>query len=98
MAARKRGKGGKFVKGAGKKKGPKKKRAPRASTSASHGGGSVPISLLHKMDKTLTRIDHRLVPKRVKERLHRMKSHSASAAQKRAAAEREERHLSSKYD
>lgn len=92
MAAKKRGKGGRFVKGSGKK-GPKKKRAPKASTS----GGSVPIGLLHKMDKTLTRIDNRLVPRRVKERLHRMKSKAEERAHARRQHERDEAALAAKY-
>lgn len=95
MAARKRGKGGKFVKGSGKK-GPKKRHAP----APSHSGGGMPISALHKLDsinKTVQRIEHRLVPKRVKERLARMHSSKAASAARRAAHEADERALAAKY-
>lgn len=95
MAARKRGKGGKFVKGGGKK-GPKK----AAHHAASSGGGGMPISALHKLDniqKSVHRIENRLVPKRVKERLARMQSTRASQAAQRAARERDEAHLAAKY-
>ena len=94
MAARKRGKGGKFVKGSGKK-GPKKHRAP-----PSHNGGGLPISALHKLDtinKTVQRIEHRLVPKRVKERLARMHSSKAASAARRAQHAHDEAALHSKY-
>lgn len=97
MAARKRGKGGKFVKGGGKKKGAKKAKA-RAATS--HSGGGMPISALHKLDsidKTVQRIEHRLVPKRVKDRLARMHSSKAANAARRAAHEADERALFAKY-
>jgi hypothetical protein len=96
MAARKRGKGGKFVKGSGKK-GPKKHRAPAPSHN---GGGGMPISALHKLDtinKTVQRIEHRLVPKRVKERLARMHSSKAASAARRAQHAHDEAALHSKY-
>ena len=95
MAARKRGKGGKFVKGGGKK-GPKKVKAP----AASHSGGGMPISALHKLDsinQTVKRIEHRLVPKRVKERLARLHSTRAQQAAARAAARETEASLRAKY-
>lgn len=96
MAARKRGKGGKFVKGGGKK-GPKKRHAPAPSHS---GGGGMPISALHKLDsidKAVHRIENRLVPKRVKERLARLQSTRASQAAHRAAREADEARLAAKY-
>lgn len=95
MAARKRGKGGKFVKGGGKK-GPKKRHAP----ALSHSGGGMPISALHKLDnidKAVHRIENRLVPKRVKERLARLQSTRASQAAHRAAREADEARLAAKY-
>lgn len=95
MAARKRGKGGKFVKGGGKK-GPKKRHAP----APSHSGGGMPISALHKLDnidKAVHRIENRLVPKRVKERLARLQSTRASQAAHRAAREADEARLAAKY-
>jgi hypothetical protein len=95
MAARKRGKGGKFVKGGGKK-GPKKHRAPASSGS----GGGMPIAALHKLDsinKTVQRIENRLVPKRVKDRLARMHSSKAARAAHRAQAAHDEAALASKY-
>ena len=95
MAARKRGKGGKFVKGGGKK-GPKKHRA----TPAHSGNGGIPISALHKLDtinRTVQRIEHRLVPKRVKDRLARMHSSKAARAAHRAQREHDEAALHAKY-
>lgn len=94
MAARKRGPGGRFVKG-GKKKGAKKVKAPTAST-----GGGMPISALHKLDsidKAVHRIENRLVPKRVKERLARLHSSRAAQAAARAAARETEAVLRAKY-
>jgi hypothetical protein len=96
MAARKRGKGGKFVKGSGRK-GPKKAKHYAAPT---HSGGGMPISALHKLDsiqKTVHRIETRLVPKRVKERLARMQSTRASQAAHRAARDADEARLAAKY-
>lgn len=96
MAARKRGKGGKFVKGSGKK-GPKKAKHPAPSSSS---GGGMPISALHKLDsinKTVQRIEHRLVPKRVKERLARMHSSRAAQAAQRAQRAHDEAALTYKY-
>jgi hypothetical protein len=95
MAARKRGKGGKFVKGGGKK-GPKRHKAP----APSHGGSGMPITALHKLDsidKAVHRIENRLVPKRVKERLARLQSTRASQAAHRAAREADEARLAAKY-
>jgi len=95
MAARKRGKGGKFVKGGGKK-GPKKHRAPAHSGN----GGGMPISALHKLDtinRTVQRIEHRLVPKRVKDRLARMQSSKAARAAHRAQRAHDEAALHAKY-
>jgi hypothetical protein len=95
MAARKRGKGGKFVKGGGKK-GPKRHKAP----APSHGGRGMPITALHKLDsidKAVHRIENRLVPKRVKERLARLQSTRASQAAHRAAREADEARLAAKY-
>lgn len=54
MAAR-RGKGGKFVKSKGKGR--------KHGKHKSHSGAG-PVALLHKMDKKLTRIDHKLNPER----------------------------------
>lgn len=93
MAARKRGKGGKFVKGGGKK-GPKKHRAP------SSGGGGMPLSALHKLesiDKAVHRIENRLVPKRVKDRLARLHASKASRAAQRAQQAHDEAALAAKY-
>lgn len=94
MAARKRGKGGKFVKGG--KKGPKKRYAPAPSS----GGSGMPLSALHKLDsidKAVHRIEHRLVPKRVKDRLARMHATRAAQAAARAAARESESSLHYKY-
>ncbi len=52
MAARKRGKGGKFVKGSGKK-GPKKHRATPAHSG---NGGGMPIAALHKPKRVKERL------------------------------------------
>ena len=90
--ARKRGKGGRFTKG---HKGPKKKK--RALVHKVSSGGTVPIGLLHKMDKTLTRIDNRLVPRRVKDRLHRMKAGKAARAHAQKVREQSEADLAAKY-
>ncbi len=99
MAARKRGKGGKFVKGGAKKR--RKKTAKKhAAATPSHSGGGMPISALHKLDsinKTVQRIENRLVPKRVKERLARLHSSKARAAAARAAERESEHSLASKY-
>jgi hypothetical protein len=95
MAARKRGKGGKFVKGGGKK-GPKKARHHVASS----GGGGLPIAALHKLDnidKAVHRIENRLVPKRVKERLARLHSSRAAQAARRASEREHEAALAAKY-
>jgi hypothetical protein len=97
MAARKRGKGGKFVKGGGAK-GPKK--AKHHAATPSHSGGGMSLSALHKLesiDRTVHRIEGRLVPKRVKERLARMHSSRAAQAAKRAAREHDEASLAYKY-
>ncbi len=97
MAARKRGKGGKFVKGGGRK-GPKKAKHP-APTSHSSGGG-MPIAALHKLnsiEKSVHRIENRLVPKRVKERLARLHTSRASQAAHRAAVREDEARLAAKY-
>ncbi len=96
MAARKRGKGGKFVKGGGKK-GPKKAKHPAPT---SHSGGGMPITALHKLnsiEKSVHRIENRLVPKRVKERLARLQSTRASQAANRASREADEARLAAKY-
>jgi hypothetical protein len=96
MAARKRGKGGKFIK-AGGKKGPKK---ARHAPAPSHSGGGMPISALHKLDnidKAVHRIENRLVPKRVKERLARMHSSRAAQAARRASEREDEARLAAKY-
>jgi hypothetical protein len=96
MAARKRGKGGKFVKGGGKK-GPKKAKHHAAPSSS---GGGMPITALHKLDsinKAVHRIENRLVPKRVKERLARMHSSRAAQAAHRASAREDEARLAAKY-
>jgi len=95
MAARKRGKGGKFVKSGSK--GPKK---AKHHAAPSHSGGGMPISALHKLDsiqKTVHRIENRLVPKRVKERLARMHSTRATQAAHRASREADEARLHAKY-
>lgn len=96
MAARKRGKGGKFVKGGGKK-GPKKHRA----TPAHSGSGSgIPISALHKLnniEKTVHRIENRLVPKRVKDRLARLHSSKAARTAHRAQQAHDEAAMAAKY-
>ena len=96
MAARKRGKGGKFVKSGAK--GPKK--AKHHALAPSHSGGGMPISALHKLDsinKTVQRIENRLVPKRVKERLARMHGSKASRQAQHAAREHDEARLAAKY-
>lgn len=99
MAARKRGKGGKFVKGGAKKR--RKKAAKKYHATPTHvSGGALPIAALHKLDsinKTVQRIEHRLVPKRVKERLARLHSSKARAAAARAAARESEQSLAAKY-
>jgi len=96
MAARKRGKGGKFVKSGAK--GPKK--AKHHAPAPSHSGGGMPISALHKLDsinKTVQRIENRLVPKRVKERLARMHGSKASRHAQSVAREADEARLAAKY-
>jgi hypothetical protein len=60
----------------------------------------MPISALHKLDsinQTVKRIEHRLVPKRVKDRLARMHSSRAAQAAARAAERENEAYLASKY-
>jgi hypothetical protein len=92
MVARKRGKGGKFVKGSAKKG--QKKAVKKLQASAS--GGLMPLAALHKLnniEKTVHRIENRLVPKRVKERLARL--HGSRASQ--AAARESEHSLAAKY-
>jgi hypothetical protein len=79
MAAAKRGKGGRFVKGGGK--GPKKKRAPKATSS-----GATPLALLHSIDRKVSHIDKRLSMK-AHIRLARIKGKAASRlAEQRLAA------------
>lgn len=72
MAARKRGKGGKFVSSGGAKKKAKKRRAPKESSS-----GSTPLALLHSIDRKVSRIDHKMsMPAKL--RLARMRAGKAS--------------------
>ncbi|HEX6826569.1 MAG TPA: hypothetical protein VF077_09675 [Nitrospiraceae bacterium] len=102
MAARKRGKGGKFVKGGAKKKRRKKTAAKHHVAAPAHsgGGGGMPISALHKLDninKAVHRIENRLVPKRVKERLARLRGSKEARARAHAAERESEHSLFSKY-
>ena len=67
-----------------KKKSSKKRGSKKARKKTAHkrvvASTGAPIALLHKMDKKLTRIDNRLVPKRVRERAARMSRSKDSEA------------------
>ena len=98
MAARKRGKGGKFVKGGAKKK--RKATAKHHAAAPTSHGGIMPLVALQKLssiEKTVHRIESRLVPKRVKERLARLHGSRTAQSAARAAARESEATLAAKY-
>jgi hypothetical protein len=82
---------------AAKKKGPKKKAAPKAAAATGHG---IPIAALNKInniDKAVHRIENRLVPRRVKDRLARMHGSAAARRASKHARETDEASLAAKY-